>query len=129
MSKTFDLKAFRKDFNLNQIDVAFLFECTQPNIAAIEKGLRPLTAKQANALEEKYGDISRYYISDNITTEPNNDSISEEELNLKWEHLVREHLEHIKKLTSLLEESQNENKKLIDTINMLTSLMADKKAV
>ena len=50
----FDLKKFRKDFRLTQKETAFILECGQPNIVAIEKDKRDLTPKQLQTLQEKY---------------------------------------------------------------------------
>lgn len=125
----FDLKRFRKDHKLSQIDVAFLFECNQSNIAHFEKSGRDLTKEQYQILEEKYGDITHYYTEHSESDSDENQSTTPKSISSKWEDLVYRQQDVIESLTKQLEELNNENKRLIDTINMLTSLMSDKKAV
>ena len=125
----FDLKRFRKDHKLSQIDVAFLFECNQSNIAHFERIGRDLTSEQYQILEEKYGDITPYYTDSSDDGSNENQSLKPKSIGSKWEELVYRQQDVIESLTKQLEDLNNENKRLIDTINMLTSLMADKKAV
>lgn len=125
----FDLKRFRKDHKLSQIDVAFLFECNQSNIAHFERSGRDLTKEQYQILEEKYGDITHYYAEHSESDSDENQPLTPKSISSKWEDLVYRQQDVIESLTKQLEELNNENKRLIDTINMLTSLMSDKKAV
>ena len=53
----FRLREFRDKKGLSQNDIAVLFGCKQPNIAAIEKNEKDLTIDQLNILIEKYGKI------------------------------------------------------------------------
>lgn len=124
----FDLKRFRKDHKLSQIDVAFMFECNQSNIAHFERSGRDLTNEQWEILTNKYGDITSYYTENAKCTSEETSNQTNISINSKWEELIYKQQDVIEKLTKQLEESQNDNKRLIDTINMLTSLMADKKA-
>lgn len=117
----FDLKRFRKHFKLTQTDIAFLFECGQPNIAAIEGGKRGLTPAQLHILEEKYGNLDKYK---SMSEQPDSE-ISEND----WEALIEKHQATIERLLGLLEKEKEEKSKLIETINMLTSTMVDKKAI
>ena len=125
----FDLKRFRRDHKLSQIDVAFLFECNQSNIAHFERSGRDLTNEQYHILTEKFGDISPYYTEGSGEVPNNADMPLWRQTSAKWEELVYKQHEVIEKLTNQLEESLNENKRLVDTIETLTTLLAGKKAV
>ena len=125
----FDLKRFRKDHKLSQLDVAFLFECNQSNIAHFERNGRDLTNEQYQILEEKYGDITPYYAEPSEDDSDGKQPLTPKSIGSKWEELVYRQQDVIETLTKQLEELNNENKRLIDTINMLTSLMSERKAV
>ena len=58
--QTFDLKRFRKDKNLTQVEVAELFSCKQNFISNIEAGLKAIPQDKIELLQSKYGDISDY---------------------------------------------------------------------
>ena len=62
--KVFDLKAFRKDKNITQKEIAEIFSCNQNFISRIESGIRPLPADKMEILQSVYGDISEYYKED-----------------------------------------------------------------
>lgn len=62
--KVFDLKAFRKDKNITQKEIAEVFSCNQNFISRIESGIRPLPADKMEILQSIYGDISVYYKED-----------------------------------------------------------------
>ena len=62
--KVFDLKAFRKDKNITQKEIAEIFSCNQNFISRIENGIRPLPADKMEILQSVYGDISEYYKED-----------------------------------------------------------------
>lgn len=59
--KVFDLKAFRKDKNITQTEIARMFSCNQNFISRIERGIRPIPTDKLEKLQSKYGDISEYY--------------------------------------------------------------------
>lgn len=59
--KVFDLKAFRKDKNITQTEIARMFSCNQNFISRIESGIRPIPTDKMEILQSKYGDISEYY--------------------------------------------------------------------
>lgn len=59
--KVFDLKAFRKDKNITQTEIARMFSCNQNFISRIESGIRPIPKDKLEILQSKYGDISEYY--------------------------------------------------------------------
>lgn len=59
--KVFDLKAFRKDKNITQTEIARMFSCNQNFISRIESGIRPIPMDKLEILQSKYGDISEYY--------------------------------------------------------------------
>lgn len=131
----FDLKRFRKDKKLTQNEIAFIFNCGQSNIAAIEREHRDLTSTQEEILIEKFGNIDTYKTNsiDNIyksntdnITEDNYEGCKDSEL---WESLVDKHQQTIEKLLFLLEKEKEEKAKLIETISMLSSALVDKKAV
>lgn len=60
--QSFDLKRFRSDKKLTQVDLAELFSCNQNFISRIEAGIRQIPADKLDILQSKYGDISNYYI-------------------------------------------------------------------
>lgn len=51
----FDLRNFKKEFGLTQMDIATLFECGQSNVSDIENQKRGLTPEQKSILIDKYG--------------------------------------------------------------------------
>lgn len=59
--KVFDLKAFRKDKNITQTEIAKMFSCNQNFISRIESGVRPIPTDKLEILQSKFGDISEYY--------------------------------------------------------------------
>lgn len=59
--QTFDLKRFRIDKKITQVELAELFSCNQNFISRIEKGIRQIPADKLDILQLKYGDISEYY--------------------------------------------------------------------
>lgn len=67
----FDLKAFRKDKNITQSEIARIFSCNQNFISRIESGIRPIPMDKLEILQSKYGDISTYYR--NIVEPPQNE--------------------------------------------------------
>lgn len=58
--QSFDLKRFRLDNKLTQVDLAELFSCNQNFISRIESGIRQIPADKLDILQSKYGDISKY---------------------------------------------------------------------
>lgn len=60
--QSIDLKRFRKDKNLTQLDVAELFKCKQNFISNIEAGIKSIPADKLDVLQSKYGDIFEYII-------------------------------------------------------------------
>lgn len=131
----FDLKKFRSDNKLSQVDVAFLFDCGQPNIAAIERDGRDLTPSQIDVLKSKFGDVSKYQFV-GITQNDNNNLQAESNTRIdnineikRWETLVNRYEEYVTKLLNILESEKQEKAKLIDSINTLSALLVEKKAV
>lgn len=59
--QTFDLKKFRDDKKITQVELAELFSCNQNFISRIEKGIRQIPPDKLDILQLKYGDISSYY--------------------------------------------------------------------
>lgn len=59
--KVFDLKAFRKDKNITQTEIAKMFSCNQNFISRIESGVRPIPTDKLEILHSVFGDISEYY--------------------------------------------------------------------
>ncbi len=55
-----DLKRFRADKKLTQVDLADLFGCNQNFISDIENGKKPMPVDKLEILKEKYGDITAY---------------------------------------------------------------------
>lgn len=58
--EVFDLKQFRKDKNLTQVEVAELFSCKQNFISNIEAGIKQMPQDKLDILQSKYGDITEY---------------------------------------------------------------------
>ncbi len=69
--KVFDLKAFRKDKNITQMEIAKMFSCNQNFVSRIESGIRPIPTDKLEILQSKFGDISEYYKE--ILEPPQND--------------------------------------------------------
>lgn len=59
--KRFDLREFRRDKRVTQSELAELFQCKQNFISRIENGERTLPPEKLDILQDKYGDISKYY--------------------------------------------------------------------
>lgn len=59
--QVFDLKRFRIDKKITQVELAELFTCNQNFISRIEKGIRQIPPEKLDILQSKYGDISKYY--------------------------------------------------------------------
>ncbi|WP_294918638.1 helix-turn-helix transcriptional regulator [uncultured Prevotella sp.] len=59
--KVFDLKAFRKDKNITQAEIARMFSCNQNFISRIESGIRQIPMDKLEILQSEFGDISKYY--------------------------------------------------------------------
>jgi len=57
----FDLKRFRRENKITQVELAALFECKQNFISRIESGEKPLPADKLAILQSKYGDITEYF--------------------------------------------------------------------
>lgn len=62
-----DLKKFRADRKLTQVDLGELFGCNQNFISDIENGKKTLPPDKLEILKEKYGDISAYITDKNQT--------------------------------------------------------------
>jgi transcriptional regulator with XRE-family HTH domain len=58
--QVFDLKRFRKDKSLTQVDVAKMFSCNQNFISNIESGIKSIPQDKLDILQSKFGDISGY---------------------------------------------------------------------
>jgi predicted transcriptional regulator len=58
--KIVDLKRFRRDNKLTQMDLANLFGCKQNFISQIESGQKQFPPDKVDILTAKYGDISGY---------------------------------------------------------------------
>lgn len=68
----FDLKGFRKAFNLTQKEIAEILGCGQANISGIEKNNRDLEESQKEKLIERFGEdsvIKFYFQSDSFEKE------------------------------------------------------------
>lgn len=66
----FNIKQFREDKGLTQVQLAEVLSCKQSFISSIEKGERQLSSDKMDILSEKYGDLSDYiaYIPDEQKT-------------------------------------------------------------
>lgn len=60
-SKLFELKRFRRDKKLTQIEIAEILGCNQNFISRVESGIRQLPQGKVDILEKRYGDISAYF--------------------------------------------------------------------
>lgn len=121
----FNLKKFRKDFKLTQTDVAFILGCGQPNIAAIEKDGKSISDSQLSMLEEKFGDLG-YYKTDDISVES---GTGHNDINTYWSEFVNKQQSTIDYLINLLAKEKEEKANLIQSINTLTGIIAEKKAI
>ncbi|WP_010416178.1 helix-turn-helix transcriptional regulator [Anaerophaga thermohalophila] len=67
----FDLKAFRKDFNISQSEICYVLDIAQPYVSAIESGKRPLNRQKFEMLYKHYGDkILPYKKNDVVIINP-----------------------------------------------------------
>lgn len=60
-SKPFELKRFRSDKKLTQVEIAEILDCNQNFISRVESGIRQLPQAKVDILEKLYGDISAYF--------------------------------------------------------------------
>lgn len=130
-----DLKRLRKDKKLTQTDLAFILGCGQPNVVHIEKNERALTKNQMELLKERFGDLDKYTTDNNINynyDDNNSYNINKQnidEIIAHWSDLVNKQQKSIDKLLNLLEKEKEEKSNLIQSINSLTNILAEKKAV
>lgn len=66
----FDLKRFRRDKKITQVELAALFSCNQNFISRIESGEKALPADKLEILQSEYGDITEYYTEASEVTQP-----------------------------------------------------------
>ncbi len=57
----FDLKRFRRDRKLTQMELAEILMCKQNYISNIENGIKPISKEKLDILQSKFGDISKYH--------------------------------------------------------------------
>lgn len=108
----FDLRSFRNDLSLSQIEMAQLLKCTQPNIARMEKDYRDLSEEQTKILSDRYGDntVHKYVIADDFPPAR------------KARQRVQEQLVNDTDLSMLLVEQQ---KSISDLIKVIKDLQAE----
>ncbi|MFR9546048.1 MAG: helix-turn-helix transcriptional regulator [Rikenellaceae bacterium] len=63
--KVFDIKRFRKDNKISQVELAEILSCEQSYISNIERGIKALSPDKIDVLRLKYGDISGYITKSN----------------------------------------------------------------
>jgi len=63
-SKYFDLKRFREDKNISQVELSKATGISQSLISKIENRKMPLTDENAGIIDNIYGNITCYYIDD-----------------------------------------------------------------
>lgn len=97
--QSIDLKRFRRDKNLTQLDIAELFKCKQNFISNIETGIKPIPADKLDVLQSKYGDISEYITNENKAIgAPANAAINQDIISMPadvWE-VIRNQAESLK---------------------------------
>jgi transcriptional regulator with XRE-family HTH domain len=130
--QSFDLKRFRKDKKLTQVDLADLFSCNQNFISRIEAGIRHIPADKLDILQSKYGNISNYFgekiegVSMPETTPQEMmfagaDAFSRQLIQMMNEKLIAPY--------SLLEEKEKEIEKLNRQIGKLEALLEENKKI
>lgn len=126
----FDLKRFRNDKKLTQVDLANLFSCNQNFISRIEKGIRSIPTDKLDILQSKYGDISKYNIEKTdgtiiSGTTPQEmmfagaDAFSRQLVQMMNEKLIAPY--------SLLEEKDKEIERLNRVVGKLETLLEERK--
>jgi transcriptional regulator with XRE-family HTH domain len=121
----FDLKSFRKNFNITQTQLAELFNCRQSNISMLESGFT-ITTEQKDILIRNYGEekVLKYFLSGEDINEAKKPSNSFELEIMYLKKILNNHeitlndqrkeIEFLRTLnTSLLKENEElkENKK------------------
>jgi len=120
----FDLKKLRESLNLRQTDMASLLNCTQSNIAQMEKEYKELTPEQYRILIAKYGEntVNKYTMSeDAIPTEPRE---RRTRVALRggngeypnWQNLIEDQQKSINHLIEMIKKLQEENSKLTNAL-------------
>lgn len=128
--QTFDLKRFRLDKKLTQVDLAELFSCKQNFISRIEAGIRPIPSEKLDILQSKFGDISDYYTekAEGVLLPDANpqemlfagaDAFSRQLIQMMNEKLIAPY--------SLLEEKDKEIEKLNRMVGKLQALLDERK--
>jgi len=128
--KAFDLKRFRKDKKMTQVDIAKLFDCKQTFISQIELGQKLVPDEKVNILRKKFGDIDEYEISkESIMLEGINpanmiktgaDAFTRQIIKMMNEHLIAPYSaiedkeKEIAKLNQIIGKLEEEIKKLKD---------------
>jgi transcriptional regulator with XRE-family HTH domain len=123
--QSFDLKRFRMDKKLTQVDLAELFSCNQNFISRIEKGIRHIPADKLDILQSKYGDISEYYTEKIPDTTPQEmmyagaDAFSRQLIQMMNDKLIAPY--------SLLEEKDKEIERLNRLVGKLEGILEERK--
>lgn len=113
----YNLKRLREHLGLKQQDVANILNCTQANIALIEKNFKDLTEEQLTILSNQYGEetVISFYLDEselpNANSRKVNNSISKE-----IDILIGEQQKSISELIDLVKKLQAENSKLTDAL-------------
>ncbi len=77
----FDLKRFRCENKITQVELATLFECKQNFISRIENGEKPLPVDKLEILQLKYGDITEYFTDVSDLPQRKKVTLSDDSLN------------------------------------------------
>lgn len=117
-----DIKQFRKDNNLSQIDLANILGCTQGFVSSLERGKRPIPEGVITKLLSFPNYNTRYLLQDN------NKGINTEKSNLeKTVTIDREVFDVLKNLSETVL-SQQRTIEIIETKAKKTSALKDDNA-
>lgn len=122
--KILDLRRFRKDKNLTQIEIAEIFGCKQNFISQIESGKKSIPADKIDLLQSKYGDISAYITQkeDIVISDVNPQKFMETGADAFTRQLMKMMNEHLIAPYAWIEERDKE----IERLNRIIGILEDK---
>lgn len=115
----FDLRKLRENLRLRQIDMAEILNCTQSNIAQMERDFKDLSLEHLNILNDKFGEetVMKFAITDESFQKPKRKQVQQEfEQVSRLDDLVSEQQKSIQDLIDMVKKLQAENSKLTDAL-------------
>lgn len=114
----YNLKKLREHLGLKQKDVAEIFNCSQANVALIEKDYKDLTDEQITTLSKIYGEetITSYFFEDSELPTKANKKSTNDYISNEMDTLIGEQQKSISELIDLVKKLQADNSKLTDAL-------------